>query len=499
MIYLDNTTDTQEIFIPRKAVEPEYSPMNRPLEVFIDNVKVQDNVMTYLRTVEPQSKDEGYSTVTVSMNVPMTYQNLTDNGVFQFNEPVGTVEVDTSSYGEQMYNDGYQQGEFNGYDRGFTEGYERGKEEGGPSPTVITDLNQIPSDLTRIDSYTYDFSNYTSNYVDYANNSLFPNKDVLTYLEGDFFNKNNQAEMMCVGLSNLDYFRQTQPYTNYGKVAFSLSQTFSGCTQLKIVEGLDLVSIPNTTTGYRGYGVFENCSQLVYAPKFNMTIPFVETERMFYRCYALSSINNLAGLKHWSNVAMTDMFNTCINLEDISVLETWEVKDYAQVALNRAFFQCGKLSDFWPLEMWNIGTLNSIEEAFAYTAMERIPMIDHWNAERLTSLKGTFKNTKITDFQLNWNPTGMINMNKTFFACKNLMFVNIPWDMSKIEDMTDCFAHCTELSELRFGGDINPNANINSVFYNAKTGGNIYVPEAYKDNYAPLISQLPSGWTVNYE
>lgn len=110
MIYLDNTTETQEIFIPRKAVEPEYSPMNRPLEVFIDNVKVQDNVMTYLRVVEPQSKDEGYSTVTVSMEVQMQQERLTDNGVFQFNEPVGTVEVDTSAYGEQRYKEGYNVG-----------------------------------------------------------------------------------------------------------------------------------------------------------------------------------------------------------------------------------------------------------------------------------------------------------------------------------------------------------------------------------------------------
>lgn len=114
MIYLDNTTDTQEIFIPRKAVEPEYSPMNRPLDVFIDNVKVQDNVMTYLRTVEPQSKDEGYSTVTVSMNVPMTYQNLKDNGVFQFNEPVGTVEVnvETTTEGGGSCNLGQLNAEF---------------------------------------------------------------------------------------------------------------------------------------------------------------------------------------------------------------------------------------------------------------------------------------------------------------------------------------------------------------------------------------------------
>ena len=110
MIYLDNTTDTQEIFIPRKAVEPEYSPMNRPLEVFIDNVKVQDNVMTYLRTVEPQSKDEGYSTVTVNMEVQMQQEKLMDNGLFTFNMPVGTVEVDTSSYGEQMYNQGFADG-----------------------------------------------------------------------------------------------------------------------------------------------------------------------------------------------------------------------------------------------------------------------------------------------------------------------------------------------------------------------------------------------------
>lgn len=106
MIYLDNTTDIQEIFIPRKAMEPEYIPMNKQLEINIDNVNVQDNLMTYKNTV----KCEGYSTVTVNMNIPMATKTLNDNGIFKFDEPVGTVEVDTSAYGDERYVQGYQAG-----------------------------------------------------------------------------------------------------------------------------------------------------------------------------------------------------------------------------------------------------------------------------------------------------------------------------------------------------------------------------------------------------
>lgn len=110
MIYLDNNTDTQVIYIPRKAQEPEYMPINKPIEINIDTVKVQDNLMTYSRTIKPENTREGYSTITVSVEVPMSEEKLTDNGLFSFDMPVGTVEVDTSAYGEQRYIEGYNVG-----------------------------------------------------------------------------------------------------------------------------------------------------------------------------------------------------------------------------------------------------------------------------------------------------------------------------------------------------------------------------------------------------
>lgn len=136
MIYLDNNTDTQVIYIPRKAQEPEYMPINKPIEINIDTVKVQDNLMTYSRTVKPENTREGYSTITVSVEVPMSEEKLTDNGLFSFDMPVGTVEVDTSAYGEQMYNNGYDAG----HTEGYNQGYQDGQNAGGGSGEIIPNI-----------------------------------------------------------------------------------------------------------------------------------------------------------------------------------------------------------------------------------------------------------------------------------------------------------------------------------------------------------------------
>lgn len=177
MIYLNNNTDTQVIYIPRKAQEPEYMPINKPIEILIDNVKVQDNLMTYSRRVEPESKREGYGAITVSVEVPMSEERLTDNGLFSFNMPVGTVEVDTSTYGEQMYDEGYNAGHTEGYDKGYQDGQDTGGSGVIPNidfdyiePEIIVDmvLNQgitgtfvIKGQITEVQSIDLNYGNAT--------------------------------------------------------------------------------------------------------------------------------------------------------------------------------------------------------------------------------------------------------------------------------------------------------------------------------------------------
>lgn len=110
MIYLDNIADAQVIYIPRMTVKTGYKPLISPITIDIDTVKVVDNLMIYNDVIKPERYNEGYSTITVSVEVPMSEEKLTDNGLFSFNVPVGTVEVDTSAYGEQRYQEGYNQG-----------------------------------------------------------------------------------------------------------------------------------------------------------------------------------------------------------------------------------------------------------------------------------------------------------------------------------------------------------------------------------------------------
>ena len=286
MIYLNNNTDTQVIYIPRKAQEPEYAPFkSKPLEINIDTVKVQDNLMTYSRSIRPEKETDSYGVVTVSMEIPMSEEKLTDNGVFSFNMPVGTVQVEVDD--EAAYNQGYEEGYDAGVTTGRDEGYESGKADGYASGVE--------------DGYaTGKNDGYASGVEDTKNNA----EDIYItengVYEGELYKK---IEVVVPKLINVKDF----------EVGFG-SSTFT-----KIPEWFDFTGRVYLTQ------LFYNCINLTDLEQSTFTnLSPIKTDSMFYNCGKLEDLTPISG---WDTSNLTDMntmFYNCSKLEDLTPIASWD-------------------------------------------------------------------------------------------------------------------------------------------------------------------------------
>ena len=286
MIYLNNNTDTQVIYIPRKAQEPEYTPFkSKPLEINIDTVKVQDNLMTYSRSIRPEKDTDSYGVVTVSMEIPMSEEKLTDNGVFSFNMPVGTVQVEVDD--EAAYNQGYEEGYDAGVATGRDEGYESGKKDGYATG------REEGYDIGRDEGYTSGVEDTKNNAEDIyiTDNGVY---------EGELYKK---IEVVVPKLINVKDFEVSFGSSTFKKIPewfdFTgreyLTQLFSTCINLTDLE----------------QATFKNLSP-------------IKTDGTFRSCGKLKNLDPIAGWDTSKLKDMSYMFEYCNNLEDLTPIASWD-------------------------------------------------------------------------------------------------------------------------------------------------------------------------------
>ena len=303
MIYLNNNTDTQVIYIPRKAQEPEYAPFkSKPLEINIDTVKVQDNLMTYSRSIRPEKDTDSYGVVTVSMEIPMSEEKLTDNGVFSFNMPVGTVQVEVDD--EAAYNQGYDEGYEAGVTTGRDEGYESGKKDGYATG------REEGYDIGRDEGYESGVEDTKNNAEDIyiTDNGVY---------EGELYKK---IEVVVPKLINVKDFE-----VNLG------SSTFK-----KIPEWFDFTGRVIFTY------MFHTCVNLTDLEQstFINASP-IKTNGMFYGCGELKDLTPMAGWDFSGCTDMSYMFYACRKLEDLTPIAGWDTSKVTD--MGDIFYDCNIL------------------------------------------------------------------------------------------------------------------------------------------------------------
>jgi hypothetical protein len=64
------------------------------------------------------------------------------------------------------------------------------------------------------------------------------------------------------------------------------------------------------------------------------------------------------------------------------------------------------------------------------------------------------------------------------------------WDTSSVTSMDNMFRYCSNLTELRMGGNPSKVTDVSEMFRDITTTGTFYYNSAY--DYSQIISKLPS-------
>ena len=464
MIYLDNTTDTQVIYIPRKAIESSKQTI-KPVDININKVTVRDNKLTYKTQIKPEVGTYGYDNVEVNVEVPLGRQRMIDNGTYVLNEPIGTVDVDVKTLNQNkqvvISNNGSYTYTFDkGYDgigtievivevvggiqqltfrivpypsnatvyingeirdtytitageiveyKVVAEGYitEAGKIEVNGDKTLNIDLIQGECSPQKV---TYDNAFYPESLAEEVNVNLcnYDFSDMTTMNKKTIPNK-TVVETFVADFSNMtDMQRAFSGSTNLKEVVLfntqnvtNMSRAFSKCSMLAKGPYLDMDSCTNTSY------MFQDC-------QFMESIPYYDTSKcttityMFQDCY---SLKGEIELDLGSAKSALSMFQGCNLINSIKLNNTQYITNWKQT-----FRSCG--IQYIELDM----TAATSAESMLY---------DCWNLKQAHLM----------------NTGNLTNANYMFSGCAGLRRIDT-MDFSNVGDTWLTFSECSNLTYM---------------------------------------------------
>lgn len=202
---------------------------------------------------------------------------------------------------------------------------------------------------------------------------------------------------------------------------------------------------------------------------------YVNIDSMCNKSYKLQKVYLSHNLKNIGNYA----FYSCSDLTSITI------PDSVRSIGDSAFSSCSGLTSVTiPSSVTSIGNFafsscNSLASITIPDSVTSIGSQVFYNCSGLTSVTIPDSVTSIGDY--------------TFSYCYNLTSVTILDGVTSIGKKA--FQNCRSLTSVTCLATTAPTLN-NSVFYNLSTNGTLYVPNG--SDYSSWLSNLPSGWTIEY-
>lgn len=199
-------------------------------------------------------------------------------------------------------------------------------------------------------------------------------------------------------------------------------------------------------------------------------------------------ITNVDALANWNitNVRiLSNIFESCFQLTDISVLVRW--KDLPKVVnIDEMFINCTTLSDLTPLKDWNVSNVTRMNGLFSgcINVTDISPILDNWDFSGARTLYETFYQSGVikADFS---KVTTNIGLNSTFMYCDNLTICDLGSYVSTLLGFV--FDSCQHLSTLviRKSNSIIPLVSNDNFLMTAlaSSQGKVYVPQRLITNY----------------
>lgn len=184
-----------------------------------------------------------------------------------------------------------------------------------------------------------------------------------------------------------------------------------------------------------------------------------------------TNLSNIAALYSWNTSkvnSMSYMFsNTSITNTD--ALETKQHSDKTYTSwdvsgvkdMSNMFNGCGSLSDISKVASWNTSNAKNMSGVFVSTAITSVMPIADWDTSNVEDMSSMIANTPIADISplATWNTSKVINMSAMFSktsitntdALETKQYTGkdyISWDVSKVEDLSYIFSSCGSLNDI---------------------------------------------------
>ena len=149
---------------------------------------------------------------------------------------------------------------------------------------------------------------------------------------------------------------------------------------------------------------------------------------------------------------MSNMFEDCRALTDISSLKKWDVSKVADMAC--MFCGCRSLVDISALEKWDVSKAAGMScMFFDCWSLENISAVKKWNISKVADMSHMFnscESLKDISALAGWNVSGVRNMSDMFGDCRALTDISSlkKWDVSKVIDMSCMFCGCKSLTDI---------------------------------------------------
>ena len=147
------------------------------------------------------------------------------------------------------------------------------------------------------------------------------------------------------------------------------------------------------------------------------------------------------------------------------------------------FKNCQKLSYVTLTNTQNIVNMTGM---FWSVPIKTAPELDTSN---VTNMDNMFYDADITNVP-NYNTSNVTSMRYMFYQCFYLKTADLSgWDLSKVEDISQMFGLCPNLTSIKMTGDVSNITNV-SGFVSSSVSGTFYYDPAY--DYSKIIAALPA-------
>ena len=245
------------------------------------------------------------------------------------------------------------------------------------------------------------------------------------------------------------------------KINGSMKNAFSDLQNLKSINGFN--NLDTSEVEDMSY-IFKNCKSLKYINEKEIEMnSVINAEGMFYGCEKLTELDlSNCNLKKAKN--LNKMFFDCKSLQSLKLPQTedaitmisflenvgQQAKSYTKVDGN---LNTPKLK--------NISMMCKNTSFFDYTFLETI------DTKEVVSAVSLFENSSIETIDLSkWNVSNLVDIEKMFALCQNLLYANLSnWNVKNIENTHHMFYFCSRMKSVTLSWQCNSSIkNMNGMF-----------------------------------